>query len=38
MINMLKLQQSAGILSAQSLNRLNLLLKDEPRPVPTAGR
>jgi outer membrane protein len=38
MIDMLKLQQSAGILSAQSLNRLNLLLKDEPRPVPTAGR
>ena len=38
MINMLKLQQAAGMLSAQSLNRLNLLLKDEPRPVPTAGR
>jgi outer membrane protein len=31
MINMLKLQQAAGILSAQSLNRLNALLKDQPR-------
>lgn len=35
MINMLKLQQAAGILSEQSLNRLNLLLKDQPRPPPS---
>ena len=32
MINVLKLQQAAGILSEQSLNRLNVLLKDSPRP------
>ena len=32
MINMLKLQQAAGILSEQSLNRLNVLLEDQPRP------
>ena len=32
MINMLKLQQAAGILSEQSLSRLNVLLKDQPRP------
>jgi outer membrane protein len=31
MINMLKLQQAAGILSEQSLNQLNVLLKDQPR-------
>jgi outer membrane protein len=35
MINMLKLQQAAGILSAQSLNQLNALLKESP---PTATR
>jgi len=35
MMNMLKLQQAAGILSEQSLDRLNLLLKDPP---PTATR
>jgi hypothetical protein len=27
---MVKLQQAAGILTEQSLNRLNALLKDEP--------
>jgi outer membrane protein len=31
MINMLKLQQAAGILSQQSLDRLDVLLKDQPR-------
>jgi outer membrane protein len=31
MINMIKLQQAAGILSEQSLNRLNTLFKDQPR-------
>src|SRR5271163_2867095 len=30
MVNMVKLQQAAGILTEQSLNRLNALLKDEP--------
>jgi outer membrane protein len=30
MINVLKLQQAAGILSVQSLNRLNTLLKEQP--------
>ena len=30
MVNVLKLQQAAGILSEQSLNRLNGLLKDSP--------
>ena len=30
MVNMIKLQQAAGILSEQSLSRLNALLKDEP--------
>ena len=30
MINVLKLQQAAGILSVQSLNRLNSLLKEQP--------
>jgi outer membrane protein len=38
MINRLKLEQAAGILSAQSLGRLNQLLKDEPRAAPTAER
>ena len=33
MINVLKLQQAAGILSEQSLNRLNGLLKDSPDAV-----
>jgi outer membrane protein len=33
MMNVLKLQQSAGILSEQSLNRLNILLKDSPQPA-----
>ena len=40
MMNMVKLEQAAGILSEQSLNRLNALLKDQPledRP-PTATR
>jgi outer membrane protein len=32
MMNVLKLQQAAGILSEQSLNRLNGLLKDSPQP------
>lgn len=35
MMNMLKLQQAAGILSEQSLNRLNSLLKDK---TPAAAR
>src|SRR5271155_2117139 len=34
MINVLKLQQAAGILSEQSLHRLNSLLKDSPPPAP----
>jgi outer membrane protein len=41
MINMLKLEQAAGILSEESLNRINTLLKDQPRPVegrPAEGR
>ena len=39
MINVLKLQQAAGILSEQSLNRLNSLLNDSPRPAaPPAER
>lgn len=33
MMNMVKLQQAAGILSEQSLNRLNVLLQDRPRPA-----
>jgi outer membrane protein len=33
MINVLRLQQAAGILSEQSLNRLNGLLKDSPQPT-----
>ncbi|MGO9513793.1 MAG: TolC family outer membrane protein [Steroidobacteraceae bacterium] len=33
MINVLKLQQAAGILSEQSLNRLNSLLENSPRPA-----
>jgi hypothetical protein len=33
MINVLKLQQAAGILSEQSLNRLNELLNDSPPAV-----
>jgi outer membrane protein len=32
MVNMVKLQQAAGILTEQSLTRLNTLLKDEPPP------
>src|SRR5271154_2880944 len=35
MINVLKLQQAAGILSEQSLNRLNGLLNDSPQPPRT---
>jgi outer membrane protein len=35
MVNMVKLQQAAGILTEQSLSRLNALLKDEP-PKPEA--
>src|ERR1700691_2078648 len=34
MLNVLKLQQAAGILSEQSLGRLNTLLKDAPPPPP----
>jgi outer membrane protein len=30
MVNVIKLQQAAGILSEQTLNRLNVLLKDAP--------
>ena len=33
MINVLKLQQAAGILSEQSLNRLNGLLSESPQPA-----
>jgi outer membrane protein len=33
MMNVIKLQQAAGILSEQSLNRLNSLLKDSPQPA-----
>jgi hypothetical protein len=36
MVNMVKLQQAAGILTEQSLTRLNTLLKDEPPPKPEA--
>jgi outer membrane protein len=32
MVNVIKLQQAAGILSEQTLNRLNALLKDSPAP------
>src|SRR5277367_3851528 len=35
MVNVLKLQQAAGILSEQSLNRLNGLLNDSPQPAQT---
>jgi outer membrane protein len=39
MINMLKLEQAAGILSEESLVRMNLLLKDAPpTTAPTATR
>ena len=38
MINVLKLQQAAGILSEQSLSRLNTLFKDTPAASPTAAR
>src|SRR6202167_5520432 len=34
MLNVLKLQQAAGILSEQSLGRMNTLLKDAPPPPP----
>jgi outer membrane protein len=30
MMNVIKLEQAAGILSEQSLQRLNALLKDQP--------
>jgi hypothetical protein len=36
MVNMVKLQQAAGILTEQSLSRLNALLKDEPPKAPEA--
>jgi outer membrane protein len=36
MNNVLKLQQAAGILSEQSLDRLNVLFKDSPPPTPPA--
>jgi outer membrane protein len=36
MVNVVKLQQAAGILSEQTLGRLNALLKDEP-PQPAAA-
>jgi outer membrane protein len=35
MINVIKLQQAAGILSEQTLQRLNALLSDTPRTPPT---
>ncbi len=35
MVNVIKLQQAAGILSEQTLNRLNTLLKDPPQPAET---
>jgi outer membrane protein len=38
MINVLKLQLAAGILSEQSLNRLNGLLNDSPQPAQTPPR
>jgi outer membrane protein len=38
MLNVIKLQQAAGILSEQSLQRINALLTDAPPPAPTAGR
>jgi outer membrane protein len=38
MINVLKLQQAAGILSEQSLNRLNGLLKDSPPAAATPAQ
>jgi outer membrane protein len=42
MINVLKLQQAAGILSEQSLDKLNSLLQEQPRasdpPPPTAAQ
>jgi outer membrane protein len=39
MINVIKLQQAAGILSEHSLQRINALLTDAPPPpAPTAGR
>ncbi|MDP8984840.1 MAG: TolC family outer membrane protein [Pseudomonadota bacterium] len=38
MIDVLKLQQAAGTLSEQSLNRLNSLLRESPAPRPTAAR
>ena len=36
MINVIKLQQAAGILSEHSLQRINALLTDAPPPAPTA--
>jgi outer membrane protein len=36
MLNVLKLQQAAGTLSQQSLEKINSLLKDAPPPPPTA--
>ena len=38
MVNMVKLQQAAGILTEQSLSRLNALLKDEPPKPETPTR
>jgi outer membrane protein len=35
MVNVIKLQQAAGTLSEQTLNRLNALLKDSPAPAET---
>jgi len=35
MVNVIKLQQAAGILSEQTLNHLNTLLKDSPQPEET---
>ena len=34
MLNVIKLQQAAGILSEQSLQRINALLTDTPAPPP----
>ena len=36
MLNVIKLQQAAGILSEQSLQRINALLNDTPAPPPQA--
>jgi outer membrane protein len=37
MLNVIKLQQAAGTLSEQSLQRINSLLTDAPQPAPSSG-